>query len=62
MIFYGFTDPLPAITHQPDDCPRCDTALSVNNGLRLLCLLRAGLTEDEDSRSGSLDTLLSEIE
>jgi len=25
-------------------------------------LLQAGLTEDEDSRSGSLDTLLSEIE
>ena len=62
MILHGFTDLLPAITHEPDDCPRCDTALSVNNGLCLLCLLQAGLTEDEDSRSGSLDTLLFEIE
>jgi len=62
MILHGSTDSLPAITHEPDDCPRCDTALSVNNGLCLLCLLQAGLTEDEDSRSGSLDTLLSEIE
>jgi len=62
MILHGLTDPLPAITHEPDKCPRCDTALRVNNGLCLMCLLQAGLTEDEDSRSESLDTLLSEIE
>jgi hypothetical protein len=62
MILYGFTDLLPAITHEPDECPRCDTALRVNNGLCLLCLLQAGLTVDEDSRSESLDTLFSEIE
>jgi hypothetical protein len=61
MILYGSTDPLPAITHEPDDCPRCDTALRLSNGLCLLCLLQAGLTEDEDTRSGSLDTLLSEM-
>ena len=47
---------------EPDECPRCDTALRVNNGLCLLCLLQTGLTEAEDSRSESLDTLLSEIE
>jgi hypothetical protein len=52
----------PAITHESDECPRCDTALRVNNGLCLLCLLQAGLTEDEDPISGSLDTVLSEIE
>jgi hypothetical protein len=52
----------PAITHESDECPRCDTALRVNNGLCLLCLLQTGLTEAEDSRSESLDTLLSEIE
>ena len=62
MIIYGFTDLVPAITNEPEECSRCDTALRVNNGLCLLCLLQAGLTEDEDSRSGSLDTLLSEIE
>ncbi len=62
MIFYGLTDLLPAITHEPDECLRCDTALRVNNGLCLLCLLQAGLTEDEDSRSESLEALLSEIE
>jgi hypothetical protein len=62
MMLYAFTDLLPAITHEPDECPRCDTALRVNNGLCLMCLLQAGLTEDEDSRSESLDTLLSEIE
>ena len=61
MILHGSTDLLPAITHEPDDCARCDTALRLNNGLCLLCLLQAGLTEDEDTRSGSLDTLLSEI-
>jgi hypothetical protein len=62
MMLYAFTDLLPAITHEPDECPRCDTALRVNNGLCLLCLLQTGLTEAEDSRSESLDTLLSEIE
>ena len=61
MIRYAFTDLLPAITREPDECPRCNTALRLNNGLCLLCLLQAGLTEDEDTRSGSLDTLLSEI-
>jgi hypothetical protein len=62
MTLYAFTDLLPAITHEPDECPRCDTALRVNNGLCLMCLLQAGLTEDEDSRSESLEALLSEIE
>jgi hypothetical protein len=47
---------------EPDECPQCDTALRVNDGLCVLCLLQAGLTEAEDSRSESLDTLLSEIE
>jgi hypothetical protein len=62
MMLNDFTDPLPAITHEPDGCPRCNTALRVNNGLCLLCLLQTGLTEDEDSRSESLEALLSEIE
>ena len=62
MILYGVTDLHTAITHELDECPRCDTALRVNNGLCLLCLLQAGLTEAEESRSESLDTLLSEIE
>jgi hypothetical protein len=62
MILYALTDLLPAITHGPDECPRCDTALRVNNGLCLLCLLQAGLTEDEGSRSESIEALLSEIE
>ena len=62
MILYGFTDLLPAIPHEPDECPRCDTALRVNNGLCLLCLLQTGLTEDEDSGSESLEALLSEFE
>jgi hypothetical protein len=62
MTPYGFTDLLLASTHEPDECPRCDTALHVNKGLCLLCLLQAGLTDAEDSRSESLDTLLSEIE
>lgn len=55
------TDLLPALPDQPDECPRCDTALRVNNGLCLLCLLQAGLSEDEDFGSGSLEALLSEI-
>jgi hypothetical protein len=62
MILDGFTDLHPAITHELDECPRCDTALQVNNGLCLLCLLQAGLTEDRDSESESLAALLSEIE
>jgi len=62
MILYGVTDLHTAITHELDECPRCDTALRVNNGLCLLCLLQTGLTEAEDSRSESLDTLLSELE
>jgi len=62
MTLYAFTDLLPAITHEPDECPRCDTALRVNNGLCLLCLLQTGLTEDEDSGSENLEALLSEIE
>jgi hypothetical protein len=62
MTLYAFTDLLPAITHEPDECPRCDTALRVNSGLCLMCLLQAGLNEDEDSGSGSLEALLSEIE
>jgi hypothetical protein len=55
-----FTDLLPAISHEPDECPRCDTALRVDTGLCLLCLLQAGLTEDFGS--GSLEAVLSEIE
>jgi hypothetical protein len=62
MIYDGFTDLLPAITHELGECPQCDTAFHVNNGLCLLCLLQAGLTEDGDSGSESLDTHLSEIE
>ena len=57
-----FNDLLPAIPDKPDECPRCDTALRVNNGLCLLCLLQAGLTEDEDYGSENLEALLSEIE
>jgi hypothetical protein len=62
MTLYAVTDLLPAITHEPGECPRCDTALRVNNGLCLLCLLQAGLTEGGDSESESLAALLSEIE
>lgn len=62
MILYGFTDLLPAMTHELDECPRCDAGVRMNNGLCLLCLLQAGLTEDEDSGSENLDALLSEIE
>jgi len=61
MTPYGFTDLLPGSTHELNECPRCDTALHLNKGC-LLCLLQAGLTEAEDARSESLDTLLSEIE
>jgi hypothetical protein len=62
MTLYAFTDLLPAITHEPDECLQCETALRVNNGLCLLCLLQTGLTEDEDSGSESLEALLSEFE
>ena len=62
MILYGLTDLIPAITHEPDECPRCDTALRMNNGLCLLCLLQTGLTGDEDSGSESLEAVLSEFE
>ena len=62
MTPYGFTDLLPGSTHEPDECPRCDTALHVNKGLCLLCLLQAGLTEGGDSGSESLEGFLSEIE
>ena len=58
MTLYGFTDP----TLEADGCPRCDTALRVNNGLCLLCLLQAGLTGDEDSGSESFEALLFEME
>ena len=61
MTPYGFTDLLPASTREPDECPRCDTALQVNKGLCLLCLLQAGLTEGGDSGSESLEAPLSEI-
>jgi hypothetical protein len=62
MILDGFSDVLPMITHEPDECPRCDTALRMNNGLCILCLLQAGLTGDEDSGSESFEALLSEME
>ena len=62
MILYGFTDLLPAMTDELDECPQCDAALRMNNGLCLLCLLQAGLSEDEDSESESLEALLSENE
>ena len=62
MILYGFTDLLPAMTPEMEECPRCDAAVRMNNGLCLLCLLQAGLTEDKDPGSESLEALLSEIE
>jgi predicted amidophosphoribosyltransferase len=62
MILYGFTDLLPAMTHEPDECPRCDAALRMNNGLCLQCLLQVGLTEDVEFGSESLEALLAEIE
>lgn len=62
MTLDAFTDVLPAIRHEPDECPRCDTALGVNNGLCLLCLLQTGLTEDDDTGSESLEPLLSEFD
>ena len=62
MILYGCTNLLPAMTHELDECTRCDAAMRMNNGLCLLCLLQAGLTEDKDPGSESFETLLSEIE
>ena len=62
MILYGCTDLFPAMTHELDECPQCDAAVRMNNGLCLLCLLQAGLTEDKDPGSESFETLLSEIE
>ena len=56
------TDSLATITHQPNECPHCHSALGVSSGLCLRCLLQAGLTEEEDSGSESLDALLCEIE
>ena len=57
------SDLLPAmIRHELDECTRCDAAVRMNNGLCLLCLLQAGLTEDEGSGSESLEGLLSEFE
>ena len=61
MTLYGFTDLLPASTHEPDDCPRCDTALHVSKGLCLLCLLQSGLSDDGGSGIESLEALLSEV-
>ena len=58
----AITDLLPEVTHEPDECPQCDAAMRLNNGLCLLCLLQAGLTEDADSGSESIEGLLSEIE
>jgi hypothetical protein len=62
MILYGLTDLVPETTYKPDECPQCETALRVNNGLCLLCLFRAGLTEHEDFGSESREALLSEFE
>jgi len=62
MILYGCTDFLPAMTQELDECPQCDAAVRMKNGLCLLCLLQAGLTEDQDSGSESLEAFLSEIE
>ena len=62
MILYGCTDFLPAMTQELDECPQCDAAVRMNNGLCVLCLLQAGLTEDQDYGSESLEAFLSEIE
>lgn len=57
-----FSTMTPDAFNEPGECPQCDTALRVNNGLCLLCLLQTGLTEDEDSGSESLEPLLSEFD
>jgi hypothetical protein len=62
MNSYGFSDSLATNTLQPNECPHCHIAVRVSNGLCLRCLLQAGLTEDEDPGSESLDALLCEIE
>jgi hypothetical protein len=62
MNLYGLTDSHATITHQPNECLHCENAFRVSCGLCLRCLLQAGLTEDEESGSESLDTLLSQIE
>jgi hypothetical protein len=62
MNLYGLTDSHATITHQPNECLHCENAFRVSCGLCLRCLLQAGLTEDEDCGSESLDTLLSQIE
>ncbi len=62
MNLYGLTDSHATITRQPSECPHCESELRVSSGLCLRCLLQAGLTEDEDSGSDNLDTLLSQIE
>jgi len=62
MTLDAFTDLLPASRHERDECPRCDTALRVNNGLCLLCLLQNGLTENEDSGTESFEAVLSEFQ
>jgi len=61
MSPYSFTDSPATITRQPNECPHCHTAVRVSYGLCLRCLLQAGLTDDEDPRSESWDTLLCEI-
>jgi hypothetical protein len=62
MTLYGFTDLLGAITHEPDQCTHCQTAVRLSNRLCLRCLLQAGLAEDDCPGSESLDAFLSEIE
>jgi hypothetical protein len=61
MTLDASTDLLSTISHEQGECPRCDTALRMKNGLCLLCLLQTGLTEDEDSGSESLEALFSEF-
>jgi hypothetical protein len=57
MNFFDFYRSLTA--HEPDECPHCHSTLHVGSGLCLRCLLQAGLTEDEDSGSESLERSLS---
>jgi predicted amidophosphoribosyltransferase len=61
MNFHGCTDLLGAITHEPEECTDCQTAMRLSNRLCLRCLLQVGLTEDEDPGSDSMDALLSEM-
>jgi hypothetical protein len=63
MDFTGFTNSLPATSHEHDDeCPHCCGVVRVHNGLCLGCLVQMGLAEDDGSESENLDVLLSEIE